>query len=205
VTAVTSLHGIDAVVVGASAGGVEALSVLLPGLPSDMRAAVFVVLHVPRERPSLLVEVLQPWCNVAVREAFGKEPVEPATVYVAPPDYHLLIDCGPALALSADDLVNYSRPSVDVLFESAADIYKERLLGIILTGASHDGAAGLEAVSAAGGLTIVQDPDSAQVRTMAEAAVKRRPPDLVLPLPAIARLLGTLNRAADRQPGRAET
>ena len=200
---VTSLRSrIDGVVLGTSAGGVEALSVLLPALEPDIRAAVFVVLHLPKERPSLLVELFQRKCRVAVCEAMDKAPVEPGTVYFAPPDYHLLIDRGPSIALSADDLVNFSRPSVDVLFESAADVYKERLLGIILTGASHDGAAGLDAVASAGGLTIVQDPATAESRIMGEAAVRRRKPDLVLSLPAIARLLGTLDRTGGRQPGR---
>lgn len=200
---VTSLRSrIDGVVLGTSAGGVEALSVLLPALEPDIRAAVFVVLHLPKERPSLLVELFQRKCRIAVCEAMDKAPVEPGTVYFAPPDYHLLIDRGPSIALSADDLVNFSRPSVDVLFESAADVYKERLLGIILTGASHDGAAGLDAVASAGGLTIVQDPATAESRIMGEAAVRRRKPDLVLSLPAIARLLGTLDRTGGRQPGR---
>jgi two-component system, chemotaxis family, protein-glutamate methylesterase/glutaminase len=200
---VTSLRSrIDGVVLGTSAGGVEALSVLLPALEPDIRAAVFVVLHLPKERPSLLVELFQNKCRVAVCEAMDKAPVEPGTVYFAPPDYHLLIDRGPSIALSADDLVNFSRPSVDVLFESAADVYKERLLGIILTGASHDGAAGLDAVASAGGLTVVQDPATAESRIMSEAAVRRRKPDLVLSLPDIARLLGTLDRTGGRQPGR---
>ena len=195
---------IDAVAIGASAGGVEALTILLPALPRDMRAAVFVVLHIPRDRPSMLVELFQPKCRVRVFEAIDKAPIEPGTVYFAPPDYHLLIDQGPSLALSADELVNFSRPSVDVLFESAADVYKDRLLGIILTGASHDGAAGLSAVALAGGLTVVQDPQTAEVRVMVDAAARRRQPDHTLSLPAIAQLLGTLDRTGDRQPGRAE-
>jgi len=202
---ITSLPSrIDAVAIGASAGGVEALTVLLPALPRDMRAAVFVVLHIPRDRPSMLVELFQPKCRVRVFEAIDKAPIEPGTVYFAPPDYHLLIDQGPSLALSADELVNFSRPSVDVLFESAADVYKDRLLGIILTGASHDGAAGLSAVALAGGLTVVQDPQTAEVRVMVDAAARRRQPDRTLSLPAIAQLLGTLDRTGDRQPGRAE-
>ena len=202
---ITSLPSrIDAVAIGASAGGVEALTVLLPALPRDMRAAVFVVLHIPRDRPSMLVELFQPKCRVRVFEAIDKAPIEPGTVYFAPPDYHLLIDQGPSLALSADELVNFSRPSVDVLFESAADVYKDRLLGIILTGASHDGAAGLSAVALAGGLTVVQDPQTAEVRVMVDAAARRCQPDRTLSLPAIAQLLGTLDRTGDRQPGRAE-
>jgi two-component system chemotaxis response regulator CheB len=128
-----------------------------------------------------------------VREAQDKGPVAAGTVYFAPPDYHLLVDEGPQLALSSDDLVNYSRPSIDVLFESAADVYGERLLGIILTGASHDGASGLEAVYRAGGWTVVQEPEDAEVPLMVEAALKRIPVHFVLPLDQIARLLGTLD------------
>ena len=183
---------VDAVVIGTSAGGVEALSCLLPALPADYRGAVFVVLHLPRERPSLLVELFAPKCRLAVREAEDKEAVAPGTIYFAPPDYHLLVDCGPTTVLSADEPVNFSRPSIDALFESAADVYGARLLGVVLTGANHDGAAGLEAVRRAGGITCVQDPASAQVPQMAEAALQRGPIDYVLPLPAMASLLGTV-------------
>jgi two-component system chemotaxis response regulator CheB len=118
--------------------------------------------------------------------------VEPGTVYFAPPDYHLLLDKGPQLALAIDELVHYSRPSIDVLFESAADEYAERLMGIILSRANEDGSAGLAAVHRAGGVTIVQEPDSAQVPLMVVSALKRSPPDFVLPLEAIAALLRTL-------------
>ncbi len=114
---------IEAVVIGTSAGGVEALSALLPALPAGVCAPVFVVLHLPRERPSLLVDIFGPKCAVPVREAVDKDPIEPGTVYFAPPDYHLLIDDGPTIALSDDEPVHHSRPSVDVLFESAADAF----------------------------------------------------------------------------------
>jgi len=183
---------VDAIVIGASAGGVEALSILLPALPAPLRAAVFIVLHLPRERPSLLVEIFAPKCAVPVREAEDKVRVEPGTVYFAPADYHLLIDHGPQLALSIDDLVHCSRPSIDVLFESAADVYAERLMGIILTGANDDGSAGLAAVKRSGGVTIVQDPDSAQLPLMILSALKQSLPDFVLPLDKIAELLRTL-------------
>lgn len=184
---------VDAVVIGTSAGGVDVLSRLLPALPAGLRAPVFVVIHLPRERPSLLVDIFTPKCAVDVREAQDKEPVVPGTVYFAPPDYHLLLDEGPCLALSTDDLVHFSRPSIDVLFESAADLYGDRLLGIILTGASQDGSAGLEAVHRNGGMTIVQRPDSAQSPLMAEAAMKRSPVDGVLSVEEIADLLHTLD------------
>ena len=190
----------DAIVIGTSAGGVEALSVLLPSLPVGLRAAVLIVLHLPRERPSLLVDIFTPKCRLPVREAEDKQPIEPGVVYFAPPDYHLLVDSGPRVALSADEPVNFSRPSIDVLFESAADVYGARLIGIILTGASHDGALGLEAVRRAGGVPIVQQPESAQVPTMAEAALKRGPVDRVLSLEEIAEWLRALDPQASREP-----
>jgi two-component system chemotaxis response regulator CheB len=187
---------IDAVAIGASAGGVEALSMLLPAVPAALRAAILIVLHLPRERASVLAEIFSSKCARPVREAVDKEPVEPGTVYFAPPDYHLLVDrAGPAgahLALSADDLVNFSRPSIDVLFESAADVYGQRLIGIILTGANHDGAAGLAAVHEAAGITVVQHPDTAQSSLMPMAAIKRSPVDYVLTLEQIAELLRSL-------------
>ncbi len=184
---------IDAIAIGASAGGVEALGRLLPALPHDLRASVFVVLHLPRERPSLLVDIFQPKCARPVREAEDKEPVVPGTVYLAPPDYHLLVDAGPQLSLSADEPVHFSRPSIDVLFESAVDVFGRRLLAILLTGANTDGAEGAAAAERAGALTIVQQPDTAQVALMPEAALRLFAPTHVLPLQGIASLLGTLS------------
>jgi two-component system chemotaxis response regulator CheB len=186
------LPDVEGIVIGASAGGVEALSVLLPALPATLKAALFVVVHLPRERPSLLASIFKDRCALAVREAEDKEPVVPGTVYFAPPDYHLLIDAGPRLALSADDFVNYSRPSIDVLFESAADIYGERLLGMVLTGGNSDGSAGLAAVQAAGGMTVVQDPKEAKAPLMVTSALERVRADHVLPLADIAALLRSL-------------
>ena len=192
---------VDAVVIGASAGGVEALMRLLPALPATFPAAVFVVLHLPRERPSLLTDIFAPKCALAVREAEDKEPVVPGTIYFAPPDYHLLVDDGPALALSADEPVNFSRPSIDVLFESAADAYGPRVLGILLTGASQDGGVGLETIHRQGGLTIVQDPATAQAPLMTEFAIRRAPVHHVLRLDEIAAALrGTSAPEADAAP-----
>jgi two-component system, chemotaxis family, protein-glutamate methylesterase/glutaminase len=193
VTEVAALKGrIDAIVIGASAGGVEALSILLPALPAGLRTPLIIVLHLPRERPSLLAEIFARKCALKVKEAEDKMRVEPGTVYFAPPDYHLLLDEGPQLALSIDELVHFSRPSIDVLFESAADIYAERLMGIILTGANDDGTAGLAAIHRTGGVTIVQEPESALAPLMALSALKRTPADFVLPLTEIAALLQAL-------------
>lgn len=184
---------IGAVVIGASAGGVDALGLLLPALPARLRAAVFVVVHLPRERPSLLVDIFQPRCAVPVREAEDKQPVQAGTVYFAPPDYHLLLDEGPQLALSADEPVHYSRPSIDVLFESAARIYRRHLLGIVLSGGNDDGSAGLATVLRAGGDGIVQLPQSAAVPLMPASALQRSPAAQPLTLPQIAARLGALD------------
>jgi two-component system chemotaxis response regulator CheB len=183
-----AVRDLRAVVIGASAGGVQALAEVLPALPAGTSVAVLVVVHLPRDRPSLLAEVFAPKCALAVREARDKEPVAPGTVYFAPSNYHLLVDVGPRLALSADDLVHHSRPSIDVLFESAAAIYRDKLLGVILTGANEDGAEGLAAVHDAGGTTVVQEPQTAQASAMVLSAMRLRAPDLVLPLAGIAEL-----------------
>jgi two-component system chemotaxis response regulator CheB len=183
---------IECVVIGASAGGVEALAELLPALPATFRPSLLIVLHLPRDRPSLLVDIFAKRCARPVREADDKEPLEPGTVYFAPPDYHMLVEKDRQIALSADAPVHFSRPSIDVLFESAADVYGERLLGIILTGGNEDGAAGLYAIHQAGGVTVVQQPDSAKVPLMVVSALQRGPADFVLALPEIAQLLGAL-------------
>jgi two-component system, chemotaxis family, protein-glutamate methylesterase/glutaminase len=192
----TLRRSIGAVAIGASAGGVQALSVLLPALPAKAAVAVFIVLHLPRDRPSILAEVFSRKCLLDVREAQDKEPVIAGTVYFAPANYHLLLDHGPQLALSVDDLVHHSRPSIDVLFESAAEVYGNRLLGIILTGANEDGAQGLAAVHDAGGLTVVQTPETAQSPQMVISALKLRQPDYVLPLEEIAAMLSALPTTA---------
>jgi two-component system chemotaxis response regulator CheB len=186
--AVPATRDIDAVAIGASAGGVEVLSALLSALPANCRASFFIVVHIPRERPSLLPEVFGAKCALPVREAEDKEPVQPGTVYFAPPDYHLLLDRGPAFALSSDEPVHFSRPSIDVLFDSAADIYGERLLGLILTGANQDGAEGLAAVGRAGGRTVVQEPSGAAVPFLPEAALQEGPVDFVLSLTQLQEL-----------------
>ncbi len=183
---------VTAVVIGTSAGGVEALLTLLPALPAGLRVPVLAVLHVPPGRPSQIASLLADRCAVAVRDAEDKMPIEPGAVYLAPADYHLLVEAGPSVALSTDEPVHFSRPSIDVLFETAADVFGAGLLGIILTGASSDGADGLDAVRRAGGTTIVQDPREARVPVMVEAALARGPADFVQPLAGIAAMLRQL-------------
>ncbi|HEY4212969.1 MAG TPA: chemotaxis protein CheB [Steroidobacteraceae bacterium] len=183
---------VQAIVIGASAGGVEALSVLLPSLRLGMRAPVFIAMHLPRERPSLLTDIFSSRCALPVREAEDKEPALPATVYFAPPDYHLLLEDGPRIALSVDELVHYSRPSIDVLFQSAADVFGESLMGIILSGANEDGAEGLKTIHDCGGVTVVQEPTGAYESRMINAALGACQPHFVLSLDAMASLLSAL-------------
>lgn len=164
-----------AVVIGASAGGVQALSHVLPALPANFPAPVLIVVHIPPRRDNALVKLFAGKCQLTVKEAEDKEPLAPGTIYFAPPDYHLLVEISGTIALSSDEAVNHSRPAIDVLFQSAADAFGPELAGIILTGASQDGAQGLRALCAAGGHGIVQAPSTAEAATMPEAALAACP------------------------------
>ncbi len=191
-----ALSAIEAVVIGASAGGIEALTVLLQELPASFRPAVIIVQHLPRDRASMLPAIFARKCVLPTYEAYDKQPITPGTVFLAPAGYHLLIDKGPHLALSLEAPVHFSRPAIDVLFESAAEVYGARLMGVVLTGANADGADGLAAIRASGGVTVVQDPDTAAYRAMPTAALARGPADFVVSLPALALLLQRLEGGA---------
>lgn len=180
-----------AIVIGASAGGVEALKPLLSAL-TPRSPPIMVVVHIPRQQPSLLATIFSQSCPGPVREAVDKMPLHPGEVYFAPPDYHLLVERGPSLALSIDDPVQYCRPAIDVLFESAADVYGADLVAIVLTGNNDDGAAGLAAVRRRSGRVIVQDPASAQGSTMPAAALRRVPDAQVWSLPEIAGFIASV-------------
>ncbi len=180
------------VVIGASAGGVEAVGRLLQALPPTSRVAFAVVLHVPPDRPSQLAELFAERCVLAVKEAEDKEIIVPGMVYVAPPNYHLLVEPDGSFSLSLEDAVLYSRPSIDLLFESAAYAYGNGLLGIVLTGASNDGAHGLAKVRSLGGRAWVQDPASARSRIMPQAALDLAHPHRVLDLKTLAADLADL-------------
>jgi two-component system, chemotaxis family, protein-glutamate methylesterase/glutaminase len=180
---------IEAVVIGASAGGVQALLTLLSDLPASFRLPMVAVLHLPDDRDSELAEIFQHRLAITVREAADKESIAPATLYFAGSGYHLSVEMDRSFSLSCEAPVHYARPSIDVLMESAADAYGAGLAGILLTGANFDGAAGLAKIRQRGGLTVVQDPVEAQVRTMPEAAIRKRQPNLILTLDGIRRLL----------------
>ncbi|GAB3412625.1 chemotaxis protein CheB [Massilia agilis] len=185
-------RAIEAVVIGASAGGIDALLTLLPALPADLRLAVVCILHMPPDRESRLAELFDERLPQPVREAADKESIRPGTIYFAPPGYHLLVEQDRSFSLSCEPPVHFARPAIDVLMESAADAYGPALAGILLTGANQDGADGMAHIRACGGLAIVQDPDEAQVPATPMHAIRRCAPHLVLPLARIAALLPML-------------
>jgi len=180
------MKGIEAVVIGTSAGGVQALLQVLPQLPSDFPVPVLAVIHIPADRSNVLAPLFASKCKLVVKEAEDKETAAPGVVYFAPSDYHLLVEANGDLALSSDEAVNFSRPSIDILFESAADTYGEGLLAILMTGANDDGARGLKVIAAAGGHVIIEDPATAYARAMPEAGLKFCPKARVESLRGIA-------------------
>jgi two-component system chemotaxis response regulator CheB len=186
------VSGYELVVVGASWGGLTAISELLQGLPDELAAAVAIVQHRgPEPEPGLYATLLQRRTSRRVVEVADKEPIRARHVYVAPADYHLLVEPG-FFSLSTEERVMYARPSIDVAFESAADAYRERVIGIVLTGANADGAAGLARIKRAGGVAIVQDPRTAAAAVMPEAALAGATVDAVLPLSELGRFLHAL-------------
>jgi two-component system, chemotaxis family, protein-glutamate methylesterase/glutaminase len=184
----------EAVAIGASAGGIDALITLLEGLQPPVHAPIIVVLHLPEEHESRLVQVFSRRVGVPVAEAQPHAPVRPGTLFFAPPGYHLLVEADRSFSLSCDPPVLFSRPSIDVLLESCAEAYGAGLAGLVLTGANEDGAQGLARVKACGGLTAVQDPAEALHATMPEAAIAAADPDFVLPLAGLRGLLHTVVR-----------
>jgi two-component system chemotaxis response regulator CheB len=185
----------EAIVIGASAGALEALSVILPSLPANYGLPMLIVVHVPPDKRSILTEIFQAKCRIKVREAEDKEPISGGTAYFAPPDYHLLVETNKSLSLSNDEPVLYSRPSLDVLFESAADAYGPDLIAIVLTGANEDGAKGLKAIAEAGGMAIVQNPEEAYASAMPQAAIAHCPGARVMSLKEIAAYLRDVGKA----------
>lgn len=175
----------EIVVVGASTGGLKALQVLLSGLPAEFSLPMVIVQHRGKDMETGLCEFLARTSCLPVTEPEDKETILPGRAYLAPRDYHLLIE-GRGFALSTEAPVCFARPSIDVLFESAADEYHDGAIGVILTGANHDGARGLAAIKAQGGLALVEDPATAACREMPDAAINLTTVDWILPLPEMA-------------------
>jgi two-component system, chemotaxis family, protein-glutamate methylesterase/glutaminase len=191
---------VDLVAIGASWGGLYAVGAVLEALPAGFDAAVVVAQHRSAEAEDGALEyLLGARCALAVAEAEDKQALQAGCVLVAPPDYHLLVEAG-TVALSVDEQVHYSRPSIDVLLSSAADAYGARAAGVVLTGANEDGAAGLARIASRGGIAIVQDPEGAVRAEMPRAAIAATPDARVLDLDGIAALLAEL--AGTRQGAR---
>jgi two-component system chemotaxis response regulator CheB len=189
----------EVVAVGASLGGMAALKALVGGLPASFPLPLAIVQHVASEVSSELALLLQRHTSLRVCEAEDKMPLRAGTAYLAPSGYHLLVEPG-ALALSVDEPVVHARPSIDVLFQSAADAYGERVIGIALTSSSDDGARGLAAIRARGGMALVQDPSSAESRVLPDAALRLAGADRVLAPAELAAFLGTFTAAMVGHP-----
>jgi two-component system chemotaxis response regulator CheB len=186
------------IVIGASSGGLNALGTLLAGLPGDLPAPVVIVQHRSADSDDTLGAMLQRHTALSLADAEDKEVLVPGHAYLAPADYHLLIEDG-SVALSTEPPVRCSRPSIDVLFESAADAYGSRAIGVILTGANEDGALGLRAIQKRGGIAVVQDPATAESSAMPQAAIAATRTERILTIEEIPPLLVRLVRA--RGPG----
>ena len=189
----------ELVVIGASWGGLRAVGAVLEGLGDESPAAIVVAQHRGPSSGERLVQLLQRQTALRVREAEDKDELVPASVYLAPPDYHTLIESDGTIALSTEEHVRHARPSIDVLFRSAAEAYRERCVGVVLTGANEDGADGLALIKTLGGVAIVQDPRTAERREMPSAAIEATNADVVLPLAEIGLFLrGLLSPVASR-------
>jgi two-component system, chemotaxis family, protein-glutamate methylesterase/glutaminase len=182
----------DAIVIGTSAGGLDALGILLPLLDSKIPVPILIVQHISASSDSFMITYFDRLSQLTVKEAEEKELLLPGIVYFAPPDYHLMVEDDWTVSLSNEEKVNYSRPSIDVLFETASWAFGRRLIGIILTGANWDGAAGCEIIKNNGGLTIVQDPGTAAVARMPESVIERITPDYILPIVEIGNLINRI-------------
>lgn len=165
----------EAILIGGSWGGMDAVIKILSGVPANYPIPIIVILHRKKDTKSELTSVIQNKLLLKVKEIEEKEKINPGQVYIAPANYHVLIEEEKTFSLDVSERVNHSRPSIDVTFESGAEVYKDKLIGIILTGANKDGSLGLNIVSKSGGLAIVQDPLEAEIETMPKAALLKTP------------------------------
>jgi two-component system, chemotaxis family, protein-glutamate methylesterase/glutaminase len=179
----------EAIVIGVSSGGMNAMKVMFSLLPKNFSTPIIIVQHMGARSDSQLIQLLNGMSNLSIKEADEKEKIEKGTVYIAPPNYHLMIERDKTFSLTVDERVNYARPSIDVLFESAADAYNDKLIGIILTGSNSDGTAGLKKIKEYGGLTIAQDPKTSESAYMPASAIAVVEMDFILSLEEIIKLL----------------
>ena len=182
-----------AVVIGASAGGLQAISNILMELEEEFNVPILIAQHLSPHSDNYMVTHLNHLCRLNVKEAEEKEKILPGSVYIAPPNYHMLVEEDETLSLTVEAKVNYSRPSIDVLFDTAADVYRDGLIGVILSGANSDGSKGLKRIKELGGITIVQNPETAETNFMPMAAIAITKVDYILELSEIsAKLLELL-------------
>ncbi|RWW98759.1 chemotaxis protein CheB [Flavobacterium cerinum] len=187
------ISGCKLLIIGGSAGSLEVLMKILPGLNTLPSFAIVLVLHRKSTEDTTLEELIAIKTNIPVREVEDKTPLLPGYLYVAPSDYHLLFEKNDVLSLDISEKVNYSRPSIDVSFESAAEIYGKSLVGLLLSGANADGTEGLLAIKKAGGTTVVQNPESAQMPTMPQNAITYTAPDYILDIEHILKFITLIN------------
>ena len=184
----------EVIVMGLSAGGMQALKIVIPALPQSFPLPIAIVQHTASQPESFLAEYLDGISAITVKEAEDKEPIQRGVVYLAPAGYHLLVDPDRCFSLSVDLPVNYSCPSIDVLFESAADAFADSLIGVVLTGANGDGSRGLKAIKDRGGTAIVQNPATAEVPYMPQAAIDATPVDYIVDVEKLVPLLLQLSK-----------
>ena len=179
----------EAIVIGVSSGGLNAMKTIFSLLPDNFSIPIVIVQHVSPHSENLWIQLLNNKSRLEIKEADEKEIIDSGKVYIAPSNYHLMIERDKTFSLTIDERVNYARPSIDVLFESAADAYQDKLIGVVLTGSNNDGSKGIKLIKKFGGLTIVQDPDTAESSYMPASAIAASIPDFILPLEEIIKLL----------------
>lgn len=186
-----------AIVIGASAGGMTVIKNLVVGLPGDFAIPVIIVNHIGPDTDGFWVNHLDQLSALKIKEADEKESIRPGHVYFAPANYHLLVERDHTFSLTVDERVNYARPAIDVLFETAAEAYRNQLIGIVLTGGNFDGAKGLKKIKDFGGTAIVQDPETAEAASMPAAAIRATTPDYIASPQKILALLQLLHRSGE--------
>jgi two-component system chemotaxis response regulator CheB len=192
--------GYTAIVVGVSSGGINAMKFIFSVLPADFSIPIIIVQHVSAQSDNHWIAIMSANCKLTVKEAEEKEKIEKGNVYISAANYHLLVEMDHTFSYSNDAKVNFARPSIDVLFETAAEAYKEQLIGIILTGSSSDGTEGMNIIKEYNGLTIAQDPETAESRFMPGSAISKVKMDHILPLAGITDLLIELSNNQIQSP-----
>jgi two-component system, chemotaxis family, protein-glutamate methylesterase/glutaminase len=175
----------EAIVIGVSSGGMSAMKVMFSLLPRHFLTPIIIVQHIGAHSDNVWIKILNDTSDLCIKEADEKEKIEQGNVYIAPPNYHLLIEKNKTFSLTISERVNFARPSIDVLFESAAEAYGKGLIGVVLTGSNNDGTNGIKRIQECGGLTIIQDPETAESPYMPASAIAAIQPDYILPLEKI--------------------